>query len=44
METNCKEHQNQKTESFLAHNWKTDLKNSWNYKTENPNARLHYYI
>ena len=41
METNCKEHQNQKTESVLAQNWKTDLKNSWNYKTENPNAPFH---
>ena len=37
----AKEHQNQETESFLAQNWKTDLKNSWNYKTENPNAPFH---
>ena len=36
---NSNEHQSRKTEFFLTQkNWKTDLKNSQNRKTENPDA------
>ena len=36
---NSNERQNQKTGFFLTQkNWKTDLKNSQNRKTENPDA------
>ena len=36
---NSNEHQNRKTEFFFTQkNWKTDLKNSQNRKTENPDA------
>ena len=37
---NRNDHQNQKTEVFCNKNWKTDLKNSQNRKTENPSAPL----
>ena len=38
---NCNEHQNPKTEVFWQKTRKTDLKNSQNRKTENPNASLY---
>ena len=37
---NCNEHQNEKPEVFWHKNRKTNLKNSQNGKTENPNAPL----
>ena len=38
---NCNEHQNRETDrSFLYKSRKTNLKNSKNHKTKNPNALL----
>lgn len=37
---NCNEHQNRETEVFLYKSRKTNIKNSQNHKTKNPNALL----
>ena len=37
---NCNKHQSQKMKVFWHKNRKTDLKNSQNHKTKNPNAPL----